>query len=154
MNGYRVLALQQGLADEVRESRRSPGYGHPAHVEVARGYGPCRLCLRTFRKGEEKRLLFTHNPFPGDADLPSPGPIFIHYTACARFEAAGFPPGLRDLPLTVEGYDAHGVTRARVIVAGDPETAIASALERPEVAYAHLRNTDAGCFVARIERVP
>lgn len=153
MNGYRVVALRQELADEVRQSLRSPSYGHPAHVELAKGYGPCRLCLQTFRKGEEDRLLFTHNPFPGDADLPSPGPIFIHSAACARFDAAGFPPGLRELPLTVEGYDGRGVTRVRAAVDGDPEAAIASVLEHADVGYAHLRNSDAGCFIARVERV-
>jgi hypothetical protein len=49
--GFRVMAMRQSTADKVRSTMRSPGYGHPASVEVATGYGPCRLCLRTFRIG-------------------------------------------------------------------------------------------------------
>jgi hypothetical protein len=152
MTSYRVVALRQELADEVRESRLSPNYGHPAHVEVAKGYGPCRLCLGQFRTGEEERVLFTHNPFPTGADLPSPGPVFVHKDACARHEGAGLPPGLVGLPLTLEGYDSRGLVRARVRIAGDPAAAIATVLSDAAVAYAHLRNTEAGCFIAKVER--
>src|SRR5262245_65687069 len=91
---YRVIALTQQTADEVRTTLKSPGYGHPAHVEMATGTGPCRLCLRPFRKGEEERVLFTYNPFPDVADLPSPGPVFVHASSCRRFESTGFPPEL------------------------------------------------------------
>jgi Protein of unknown function (DUF1203) len=149
---YRVIALDQQTADEVRATMKSPGYGHPAHVEAARGTGPCRLCLRPFRIGEEERVLFTYNPFPDGADLPSPGPVFVHRDSCQRFEGAGFPPELLTLPLTLEGYDHHGVALARV-KADDPDASVRAVLARPGVAYAHVRHGEAGCFVARLERV-
>jgi Protein of unknown function (DUF1203) len=149
---YRVVALKQQTADEVRATLRSPAYGHPAHVETAKGTGPCRLCLRTFRVGEEERVLFTYNPFPEDADVPSPGPIFVHREPCARYEAAGFPKTLLELPLTVEGYDDGGLLLVRQRAA-DPDATARAVLERPGVAYAHLRHSEAGCFVARLERL-
>jgi len=149
---YRVIALRQQVADEVRTTLSSPGYGHPAHVEMASGTGPCRLCLRPFRPNEEERVLFTYNPFPDGADLPSPGPVFVHKSSCARFEAQGFPPELRAIPLTLEGYDDRGVVLAR-IRADDPDASTRDVLSRPGVAYAHVRNSEAGCFIARIERV-
>jgi hypothetical protein len=152
MTPYRVIALRQETADEARRTLRSPGYGHPVHMEVARGSGPCRLCLRPFRLHEEERVLFTYNPFPEDADLPAPGPVFVHRDSCERFEASGFPPELRSLPLTLEGYDERGLTRVRV-KAEDPDAAARDVLARPGVAYAHLRHSEAGCFVARLERV-
>jgi Protein of unknown function (DUF1203) len=151
MMDYRVIALEQQTADEVRTTLRAPGYGHPAHVEMAKGSGPCRLCLRPFRKDEEERVLFTYNPFPDGADLPSPGPIFVHRASCERFEGAGFPPELGGLPLTLEGYDDRGVAVARV-KASDPDASVRDVLARPGVAYAHLRHSEAGCFIARIER--
>jgi len=152
MSSYRVLALRQETADQVRSSLRAPGYGHPAHVEVARGHGPCRLCLQTFRQGDEERVLFTYNPFPENAGLPCPGPVFVHKDHCSRYEGSGFPPGLLGLPLTLEGYDPGGVAVLRVSVAGDPDGSVQEVLSRPQVAYAHIRNTEAGCFIARIER--
>jgi hypothetical protein len=152
MQGYRVVALPQATADEVRRSLRAPGYGHPAHVEVARGYGPCRLCLKPFRQGEEQRLLFTYNPFPERA-IPCPGPIFVHNDACVRHEGEGFPAGLLGLPLTLEGYDERGLAVQRVAVAEDVEAAVADLLAHPQVTRAHIRNTEAGCFIASLERL-
>jgi len=78
MNEYRVVALSQQTVDEVRNNLRAPGYGHPAHVEMATGHGPCRLCLDSFRTGEEERVLFTYNPFP-KPEMPCPGP-----SSCTR----------------------------------------------------------------------
>lgn len=152
MHDYRVVPLDQQTADEVRTTLRSPEYGHPAHVEVATGYGPCRLCLRTFRRKAEERVLFTYDPFPEGAALPAPGPVFVHKDACVRHEGAGFPEGLRGLQLTLEAYDATGLALRRREVAGDPDGAIRAILSSPDVAYAHLRNTEAGCFVGRVER--
>jgi hypothetical protein len=148
---YRVIALAQHTADEVRATMRSPGYGHPAHLELASGTGPCRLCLRPFRLNAEERVLFTYNPFPHDADLPSPGPIFVHREPCLRFDGRRLPPELLALPLSVEGYDRRGVAVARV-GAGDPDASVRDVLARPGVAYAHVRHGEAGCFVARVER--
>jgi len=151
MNEYRVVALCQQTVDEVRNSLRAPGYGHPAHVEMATGYGPCRLCLDSFRTGEEERVLFTYNPFP-KTELPCPGPIFVHKASCSRYERSGFPPGLLGLPLTLEGYDDSGLAVLRVNVTCDPDGAVKEVFSRPQVAHAHIRNTEAGCFIARIER--
>jgi hypothetical protein len=152
MVDYRVIALGQATADEVRTRLRAPGYGHPVHVEVARGTGPCRLCLRPFRKDEEERVLFTYNPFPEGADLPSPGPVFVHRAPCPRFEAAGFPSELRSFPLTLEGYDERGLVLARV-KANDPDASARDILARPGVAYAHVRHSEAGCSpAARLRR--
>jgi hypothetical protein len=148
---YRVIALRQETADEARARLRSPGFGHPAHVEVAPGTGPCRLCLRPFRVGEEERVLFTYNPF-GPGSLPSPGPVVVHKDPCPRFEAPGFPPALQGMPLVVEGYDERGLAVARR-AAADPDHATREVLAAVGVAYAHLRRADAGCFVARVERV-
>src|SRR6186997_464936 len=98
MTTYRIRPLDQRIADEVRQTRRSPDYGHPAHVEVSTGMGPCRLCLRPFAVGSEERVLFTYNPFPEGA-TPSPGPVFVHQDACPRYDGAGIPRELAGVPL-------------------------------------------------------
>lgn len=38
---FRVAGIPSVLAAQVRRSMRSPQYGHPAHREIAAGYGPC-----------------------------------------------------------------------------------------------------------------
>ncbi len=133
---------------------KSPQYGHPAHVETATGYGPCRLCLQTFRVGADTRLLFTYQPFTDPAALPAPGPVFIHRAGCERYDAPALPEALRPLPLTVEGYGARGTLLVQRRIAASPfEAAMDVVFERAEVHYAHLRNTEAGCFIARIDRL-
>ena len=101
MTDYRIVAIPETTADAVRSTLASPQYGHPAHVEEARGYGPCRLCLRTFAVSRERRILFTYDPFAETGAPPLPGPVFIHEAPCRRYpEDAGFPEELLEHPLT------------------------------------------------------
>jgi Protein of unknown function (DUF1203) len=154
MATFRVVPIDPTISDQARTSLRSPQYGHPAHAEPAKGYGPCRSCLRRFLIGEDRRLLFTYNPFAGLDSYPSPGPIFIHENSCQPYQQESiFPPELRTLPLTLEGYgkDRWLISRERPAET-DLEAAIERLLTHSEIDYIHVRNTEAGCFVARIER--
>jgi len=151
---FRVISIPNALAEEARATRKSPQYGHPAHVELATGYGPCRQCLHTFDEGHESRLLFTYNPFEGRDSYPSPGPVFIHEQPCQAYSKdGGFPEDLRRLPLVLEGYGARRwlVTQERV-QDGKVEEAIERVFALPGVEYIHVRNLEAGCFIAQIER--
>jgi hypothetical protein len=154
MPDYRVVAVTEGLAERVRAARKSPGYGHPVHAEVATGYGPCRLCLRDFEIGVEKRLLFTLDPFHGLEALPLPGPVFIHEEACDRYpEQGGFPPDVRSHGLTLAAYARGRILRAEEHVDGESaESAVGRLLSRSDVDYVHVRDTAAGCYDFRIER--
>jgi hypothetical protein len=148
---FRVTPIPGSVADHVRTLMSSPGYGHPAHREVARGTGPCRSCLAPFQVGVDERILFTWQPFQGDA-LPSPGPIFIHAHECERFEGAGMPPGLGEIPLVVEAFDAKGQSLGRQAVgAGDLESMMGEWVNATGADYLHLRHAVAGCFIARIQ---
>jgi len=148
-----VRGIPQALADEVRRTRTSPGYGHPAMLEIASGTGPCRCCLRPFEPGKEQRLLFTYRP-PGNAgSLMAPGPVFIHADHCESYDADGFPDGLRSLPLAFESRASESrvlwLTRAAERA---PEESIEKLLADPAAEWLHLRHADAGCFIARVDR--
>ena len=149
----RFVPIDAAFADRVRVEHRSPQYGHPATVEVAKGTGPCRRCLRTFHVGEEDRILFTYNPVPPEYGLPDPGPVFIHASACTGFDAAELPEDLRALPLFVEGYgEASWLVRRAPVDNGDVAAAAARLFADPAIDYAQLRHGQAGCFIARLER--
>jgi hypothetical protein len=154
MAGFRVLPIDPLLVDSVRNTLKSPQYGHPAHVELATGYGPCRACLKQFRTGEESRILFTYNPFQGLDEYPSPGPVFIHEKACASYdEPREFPQEMRSLPLTLEAYGEDRWIIARERPSADEiELSVERLLHASGVRYIHVRNTEAGCYIARIER--
>jgi hypothetical protein len=154
MAEYRVLAIRESLAEKVRTTRKSPGYGHPVHSEVATGYGPCRLCLPDFEVGVDRRLLFTLDPFFGLEPFPLPGPVFIHEGACDRHpEHGGFPADLLSHELTLVAFARGRILRAEEhVTGGEIEPAIARQLARPDVDYLHVRDTQAGCYDLRIER--
>ncbi len=154
MQSYRIVAVGDRIANAVRKTLRSPGYGHPAHAEVATGYGPCRQCLKTFAVGSERRILFTYDPFYGKEKLPLPGPIFIHEHDCERYpEDGGFPVDMLSRRLTLNAY-ARGrrVLAQRYVSNGVVEPELQRLLQDRDVAYIHVRDTDAGCYDFCIER--
>ena len=150
---FAVEAMPQEIATYVRENGRDPNWGHAAVAEPATGFGPCRLCLHTFSEGE-RRILFTYDSYAGVAEFRQPGPVYIHADACDRYDGEGFPPELRELKLTFEGV-APGprvLALERTTNGAGVEGAIARLLDLREVDYVNVRNTGAGCFVARVER--
>lgn len=152
---YRVIAIPTPIVESVRTDRVSPGYGHPVHAEIAGGYGPCRHCLRTFRVGEERRLLFTYDSFAGIETLPLPGPVFVHEEPCERHpEDGGFPEDLRTHALTLEAY-ARGRHLLREVHAtnGTVEAEVERLLAETDADYLQVYDTEAGCFDFRIERI-
>jgi Protein of unknown function (DUF1203) len=152
---FAVRALPEEVAHYVREHGRDPIWGHQTLTEAATGFGPCRLCLRTFREGEEKRVLFTYDSYAGVAEFPQPGPVYIHADACDRYEGDGFPPDLRALKLTFEGVAEGPRVVALERTDGEGvEDAVGRLLDLSGVDYVNVRNTEAGCFVARIDRAP
>lgn len=149
-----VRGIPQEVADEVRRTHASPGYGHPAHLEVASGTGPCRCCLRPFVAGVDRRLLFTYRPAGDGSSLMAPGPVFIHAAHCEAFAGDGFPPRLRELPLAFEARASGG----RVIaVSAQPgisaEQQIELLLVRDDVHWVHVRHAEAGCYIAAVKEV-
>ena len=149
---YVVRGIPQHIADEVRRTRRSPDYGHPAHLEVATGTGPCRCCLRPFVEGREERLLFTYRP-PGPGNLMAPGPVFVHARACEAYAGAGFPEALRALPLAFEARTSG--SRVTQLSARDDvpaEAQMRMLFEDHAAEWLHVRHAQAGCFIARVDR--
>jgi uncharacterized protein DUF1203 len=150
---FAVEGLPQEVATYVRVNGRDPVWGHSAVTEPATGFGPCRLCLRTFREGE-RRVLFTYDSYAGVSEFPQAGPVYVHEDDCARYHGEGFPPDLLELKLTFEGIAAgpRVVALERTDGAG-VEEAIECLLHERDVDFVNVRNTEAGCFVARIDRV-
>lgn len=153
-----VRGVPQEIADEVRRTQRSPGYGHPAHLEVAGGTGPCRCCLRPFVPGVDRRLLFTYRPSgtgpsgtgAGDT-LMAPGPVFIHADHCHAYAGEGFPDALRVLPLAFEARASHSRVTALSIQAERSAEAQMQSLFEAQAEWLHVRHAEAGCFIARVE---
>jgi hypothetical protein len=148
-----VRGVPQDIADEVRRTRLSPGYGHPAHLELAGGTGPCRCCLEPFVPGRDQRLLFTYRPGAEDGSLMAPGPVFIHADHCVAHDGPGFPNPLRSLPLAFEARTSGGrVTEISARADAPAEAQIKVLFDDMHAGWLHVRHAEAGCFIARIDR--
>ena len=154
MNSFHAVAISTEVADSVRATMKSPKYGFPAHKEVATGRAPCRHCLQLVKLREEEAILFTMDAFHGQNVPPSPGPVYIHATECARYDGnGGIPETYRGRLLTLEAFGADRKLLAEIRVTnGEEEAATESLLANPEVEYVHVRSTEAGCYLFRVER--
>lgn len=150
---FAVRGIAEDTARHVRDHGVDPIWGHAAVTQPATGFGPCRLCLRTFREGEEHRILFTHDTYAGVSEFRQPGPVFIHAEECEPYDGHGFLPALGELELTFEAVAAGPrVVELERTTGARAEPTLARLLDLPEVDYVNVRNTEAGCFVARVER--
>jgi len=151
---FQVVPMPIAIAEEARQTGKAPDYGHPVLAEVAPsgGYGPCRSCLRRTREGE-RRLLMSYNPYREPGQVPVVGPVFIHEQPCTPFFGPGFPEELRGLPMVLQGHlkAAAGLVHRR-LEGASPEAAIEAMLDDPRIEFITLRNAEAGCFIARVER--
>lgn len=152
---YRVRPIPEAIAAAARETLMSPQYKSlKADVSIANGYGPCRRCLRVFDQGVDHRIYFTYNSFDRRSDLPDPGPVFIHRHECPGFDGDGIPLDLLKLPVLFEAFgdESHLIERRRM----DPRAAdiqIEGMFADKGVRFINMRNAEAGCFIATVERV-
>lgn len=150
---YRVVPISSNVANNVRETMISPHGKLPAFSDVATGYGPCRSCLRTFKQGEEERIYISYDPFAGVSDLPLPGPVFIHTRDCQEYSEDSFPTHLLSIPMIFEGFGKNSqLLTSEPLEAERLDEQIDSVLNTAGVEFIHLRNAEAGCFIAKIER--
>ncbi|HEV2085502.1 MAG TPA: DUF1203 domain-containing protein, partial [Gemmatimonadales bacterium] len=86
--------------------------------------------------------------------LPAPGPVFIHREACRQYDELRFPEELRAIALVLESYGERGTLLDQQRV-GDRavKDVIEEQLAEPRVEYLHVRNAEAGCFIARVQPV-
>lgn len=154
MNTFQIAAIPTEVAESVRATGKAPQYGFPAHKEVASGRAPCRHCLRLIRVNQEQLFLFTYDPFQELGVPPLPGPVYVHAKNCERsVGATSFPEEYRGRALTLAGYGDHRALLAEVHLRGGHEDEEADKLfANPAVKYVHVRSTEAGCYLFRLDR--
>lgn len=159
MTSFRIVPVSASYAAEIRQSGKDT-FGHALIEQVATGKGPCRVSLKPFVKGVDKRLLLSHSPFEIDNAFNQPGPIFIHSEEVAEYtDVHRFPPEIKadkeSFPLTLIGYSSdQRMVYTELVGEKDVDELIRSIFDAiPKVDYLHARNAEAGCFICKIERV-
>lgn len=159
MNNFKIVPLSKIDVQHIRQNRKDD-FGHQVIEQTATGLGPCRVSLKPFEKGVDKRLLFTHSPFEIDNAYNQPGPVFINADDVEPYgDIYRFPPEIKankkSIPLTLIGYnDQQMISLSKMVGDGDVDQMITEIFnENPGVAYLHARNSQACCFICKIERL-
>lgn len=159
MNKFRIVPLSEEYARQIRE-KRTDDFGHEIIEQVAKGKGPCRVSLRPFKVGEDKRLLLSHSPFAIDNAFNQPGPVFINAGEVETYkDIHRFPPEIKadkeNFPLSLIGYSkSQKMIFTKLVGDADVDELIPEIFEaNPHIDYLHARNAEACCFICKIERV-
>jgi len=158
MNKFKIVPLSKDYAQKIRENRKDD-FGHEVIEQVATGSGPCRVSLKPFNKGVDRRILLTHSPFGIDNTYNQPGPVFINAEDVEEYQDVHrFPPEIKankkSFPLTLVGYNKDQMMAYTELVGDkDVDELIPQIFEaHPEVEYLHARNSQACCYICMIER--
>jgi Protein of unknown function (DUF1203) len=155
MAEIRFVAVETDVADAYRLGS-TDAYGRIPERRTSDGSGlPCRHCLGDIEAGEDY-LILAHRPFSELQPYAETGPIFLHADACERHPETAEPPEafLKRPQMMVRGYDAGEriVYGTGAVVPTDRLASVASTLmDRPEVAFVHIRSATNNCFQCRVD---
>lgn len=159
MNQFKIVPLPKTFADQIRTTL-TDDFGHTVIEQTATGRGPCRVSLKPFTPGVDRRLLLSHSPFVIHNAFNQPGPIFINAEEVEEYkDVHRFPPEIKNdkehFPLTLIGYDVNQMmVYTKMVGDKDVDELITEIFNtRPKVAYLHARSAEACCYICKIERV-
>jgi hypothetical protein len=158
MNKFKIVPISKAYAQQIRQ-RMKDDFGHQVVEQLATGAGPCRVSLKPFKKGVDKRLLFTHSPFGIENAYNQPGPIFINSDDVEAYaDIYRFPPEIKanktSFPLSLIGYNkTQQMVLSKLVGNADVDELINEIFEQhADVDYLHARNAQACCFICKITR--
>jgi len=159
MRKFKIVPLSKEYAAQIRSTGKDV-FGHSLVEQLATGLGPCRVSLKPFKKGIDKRLLISHSPFGINNAYNQPGPVFINKEEVEEYtDIYRFPPEIKankeSFPLSLIGYSEDQLMIFTQLVGNDDVDELIARIftQRPEVAYLHARNSKACCYICKIERV-
>lgn len=159
MQKFKIVPLSKEYAARIRAAGKDE-FGHAVIEQLATGLGPCRVSLKPFKKGVDKRLLISHSPFAINNAYNQPGPVFINKEEVEEYaDIYRFPPDIKankeSFPLSLIGYNEDQLMIFTQLVGNDDVDELIARIfiQRSEVAYLHARNAQACCYICKIERV-
>lgn len=158
MTNQRFIAMPSETARGFREGLPD-AHGQPPERHISDGAGnPCRHCLADIAEGDPF-LIFAWRPFPALQPYAETGPVFLHAEECERHdEAAGMPAMFLERErFLLRGYghdDRIVYGTGQVVATADLTQASAALLDRPDIAYLHVRSAGYNCYQCRIETSP
>jgi hypothetical protein len=158
MRKFKIVPLSREYAAKIRNKRKDD-FGNEVIEQIATGKGPCRVSLKPFRVGEDSRLLLSHSPFTEQNAFNQPGPIFINKEDVEPYnDVHRFPPEIKankeSFPLSLIGYSKkQNMIFTQLVGDDDVDVLIEKTFaENAKVEYLHVRNSEACCYICKVER--
>ena len=155
---FKIVSVSKQYISELRSDGHD-NFGNEIVEQIAGGYGPCRVSLKPFKPGVDRRILLSHSPFKVANAFNQPGPIFVNSGEIEEYsDVHRFPPEIKadkqNFPLSLIGYNVRQeMVFSELVGDQDVDTMIERIfVEEPDVDYLHARNAQAGCFICKIER--
>jgi len=159
MKKFKIVPLSQEFARQIRETNIDD-FGNQVCEQLAMGKGPCRVSLKPFNVSQDIRLVFAYSPFSEHNAFNQSGPIFIHKNEVEQYsDIYNFPEEIKadkeNFPLSLIGYSKEQkMIFTKLVGDNDIDLLIAEIFEiKCDVEYLHARNSEACCFICKIERV-
>ncbi|PBI94589.1 hypothetical protein BSF41_03380 [Flavobacterium sp. ACN2] len=159
MRKFKIVPLSKEFVSKIRKTNIDD-FGNQVYEQLATGKGPCRISLKPFTVGQDIRLVFAYSPFSQNNAFNQSGPIFIHKDQVEQYsDIYNFPAALKadkeNFPLSLIGYSKEQKMIFTTLVGdNDIDLLIAEIFEtKSDVEYLHARNSEACCFICKIERV-
>jgi hypothetical protein len=158
MSNFKIVPLSKEYAKKIRNKGKDD-FGNEIMEQVATGKGPCRVSLKPFKVGEDVRLLLSHSPFTEQNIFNQPGPVFISKEEVEPYsDIHHFPVEIKtnkeSFPLSLIGYSRkQNMIFTKLVGDEDVDRLIEKIFdEQPEVEYLHVRNSEACCYICKVER--
>ena len=149
MSDVEYKAIDADRLARMRE-RGEDEFGNPWTLREAGGWEPLRCCLKIAGEGERIALI-CYTPWTQPSPWAEAGPVFVHFGPCAGYADTGaYPEAFRNSKRMLNPFDHEGARAYQHITfvgpEDDHEAAVRRILEQPDVAYLHVRSSEAGCF--------
>lgn len=158
MANFKIVPLTEAFCSRIRQTMQDD-FGNRLVETPATGAGPCRQSLKPFRPGVDRRILLSHTPFEGQNTYHQIGPVFIHAEPVETYsDVHRFPPEIKAdkerFPLSIIGYSPDDrMVYTELIGDKDIDERLNDVFAtRPQVAYIHVRNAEACCYICKAER--
>lgn len=155
MTRLHVHAVPSDRLAEIRAAGHDD-LGNPLTEWIAEGWEPLRCCLRISDPGESIALI-AYSPFAARTAWSEVGPVFVHLGGCAGYDRPEeLPDRLRTGPRVLRTYHPDGSIAyddITLVAAGeDIGPVLTKVLERPDVAWVHVRSHLPQCFLYEVHR--
>lgn len=151
-SNFRIVPLATEIAEAARTRAREGASDHTILTTEQPGSFPCRHCLR-WAEPDERVILFPYASIPAGRPYSEIGPIFVHETACARYDRPEeYPAEFREHRVLRAYNESDDMIDAVVLGQSEPETVIAQLLQNPAATFLQARSVTRGCYTFAIER--